>query len=86
MTPKEKAIELVSLYAEAGYRWHVQNPEDGIRMRQVLECALIAVDEILKIAEPSTEQVQYNNGEWEREYREIPNRYWNEVKQEIKNL
>lgn len=85
MTPKEKAQELVSMFVTINLS-QVNDLVDGIRIRLAKESALIAVDEILKVAEPSTEQVQYTNGEWAREYREIPNRYWTEVKQEIKNL
>lgn len=83
MTPKEKAKELFDKYATYVVMW-----TGGIEVenQNCKQCALIAVDEILKVAEPSTEQVQYTNGEWAREYREIPNRYWTEVKQEIENL
>ena len=81
MTPKEKAEELVIKYLRID-----NDTKEWFHKGIAKQCALVAVDEILKVAEPSTEQVQYTNGEWAREYREIPNRYWSEVKQEIENL
>lgn len=81
MTPKEKAEELVIKYLRID-----NDTKEWFHKGIAKQCALVAVDEILKVAEPSTEQVQYTNGEWAREYREIPNRYWTEVKQEIENL
>lgn len=74
LTPKEKAWVMVD---KMSFKTHKANAK---------MCALVAVDEILEIAEPSIEQVQYTNGEWAREYREIPNRYWTKVRQEIENL
>ncbi len=81
MTPKEKAEELILKYLRID-----NDTKEWFHKGIAKQCALVAVDEILKVAEPSTEQVQYTNGEWAREYREIPNRYWTEVKQEIENL
>ena len=81
MTPKEKAEELMIKYLRID-----NDTKEWFHKGIAKQCALVAVDEILKVAEPSTEQVQYTNGEWAREYREIPNRYWTEVKQEIENL
>ena len=81
MTPKEKAEELILKYLRID-----NDTKEWFHKGIAKQCALVAVDEILKVAEPSTEQVQYTNGEWAREYREIPNRYWTEVKQEIQNL
>jgi hypothetical protein len=59
MTPKEKAKELVEKYAI--WSWN-----------EAKQCALIAVDEILK-ALPE----DYQNDIWS---------YWQEVKQEIEKL
>jgi len=63
MAPKEKAIELVSKFREIN--------EDYIDSYQSIQCALIAVDEIL------------NNVEFlvENDYA-----YWYKVKQEIEKL
>ena len=64
MTPQEKAKELVDkMYA-------TQGPENGITEHEAKQCALIAVDEIIKNG--FNPQLQYN--------------YWQEVKQEIENL
>jgi len=61
MTPKEKALELVDDMFNC--------PETGYNEHKI-ECALIAVDEMIK--------------ELERCF--IHNEYWQEVKQEIENL
>ena len=64
MTPQEKAKELVDkMYA-------TQGPENGITEHEAKQCALIAVDEIIKNG--FNPQLQYN--------------YWQEVKQEIQKL
>jgi hypothetical protein len=64
MTPKEKAEELVIEY------WHLLND-----LRIAKQCALIAVDEILKEL--------FND---ELYYLETKIHYWQEVKQEIQKL
>ena len=63
MTPKEKAKELVDKYYIFN---HIGN-------RHAIKCALIAVDEILKVAS------FYNDSQAEVIY-------WQEVKQEIVKL
>jgi hypothetical protein len=72
MTPKEKAIELVDkMYA-------TQGPEDGITYYEAIDCALIAVDEILVVIKKNfINNVALHNGELS---------YWQEVKQEIEKL
>jgi hypothetical protein len=44
MTPKDKAMELVNNF------WHVEPLEDqeGMEVKMAIECALIAVDELIK--------------------------------------
>ena len=64
MTPKEKAIELVNKYLQI---------YDG-RVKQAKQCALIAVDEILKDREEIDDM------------RIINDPYWLEVKEEIEKL
>ena len=61
MTPKEKALDLVEDMFNC--------PETGYNEHKI-ECALVAVDEIIK--------------ELERCF--IHNEYWQEVKQEIEKL
>ena len=69
MTPKEKAEELVERF-----RMNVLDWEGcSINEHKAKQCALIAVDEILKVAS------FYNDTQGEVTY-------WTEVKQEIKNL
>ena len=70
-TPQEKAKELVDKFSVVG----LQQRNEGI------ECALIAVDEILKII-PQNEYME-DRGEF-NENRELI--YWKEVKQEIEKL
>jgi hypothetical protein len=68
MTAKEKAIELFNKYADE------MNFDDTYRgyKQQSKQCALIAVDEILKIT-------------WVDKFLTVEE-YWNEVKQQIKEL
>ena len=75
MTPKDKAMELVYKYENLVTSWDcyyytcilVEN-----RLPDMKECALIAVDEILKIIEDNC--LEYDDN------------YWQEVRQEIENL
>jgi hypothetical protein len=64
MTPKEKAIQLVEQFSSV--LMHDEIYEDSIK------CALIAVDEILKIT-------------WVDKFLTVED-YWNEVKHEIEKL
>ena len=72
MTPKEKAIELYNKMYETGFK-----PKSVlIRIEQAKECALIAVDEILKaVNNPDETYLMKHSVD-----------YWQEVKQEIANL
>jgi hypothetical protein len=69
MTPQEKAIELVERYTNMAYNFNSYSYDK--------RCALIAVDEILKLSyfthEPSEDDDLYSN-------------YWKEVKTEIEKL
>jgi hypothetical protein len=69
MTPKEKAIEIVSKFEETIYGFDVFD-DDWVKC---MNCALIAVDEIL-------------NNEIGMLYYDSDIEYWQEVKQEIENL
>lgn len=73
MTPKEKAIELIkSMYGNIFDGGQYEDAEGAwYRSKQ---CALIAVDELIK------EQTMWQNGE------PNPVLYWQEVKQEIEAL
>jgi hypothetical protein len=65
MTPKDKAKELVDKFTVVG----LQQRNEGI------QCALIAVDEILSMG------IMSHSGDWE-----MAKSYWIEVKQEIEKL
>ena len=71
MTPKEKAKELFDKYATYVVMW-----TGGIEVenQNCKQCALIVVDEII-------DAIKHEDN---RMYYEI--KYWEEVKQEIKNL
>ena len=70
MTPKEKAKELVEKYF---YLFSVEL-ENTIDYREAKQCALIAVDEIIKYS-PNKPLEEYD-----------PIQYFKEVKREIKKL
>ncbi len=68
MTPKEKAEQLVWQYSRALQLWDKENSLKAI------QCALIAVDEII-------DSLTIKN------YSDVDNyEYWNKVKYEIENL
>jgi hypothetical protein len=72
MTPQEKAKELVHRFQETMF-FHVT--DERIDIEEAKQCALIAVDEVIK-----------QNNVWIRLVNKGTNIYWLEVKQEIKNL
>ena len=73
MTPKEKAKELIVKYIQ------YTPVEEAFEALYAKQCALIAIDEILKELDAET---------WGLEMYEAFNRqsYWQEVKQEIEKL
>jgi hypothetical protein len=85
MTPKEKAKELIEMFiffasnegtTEDGFIY-----SDEMQMFNAKQCALIAVDEIIQIL-PTSEYLEDVGNTIENRQRT----YWNQVKQEIKNL
>lgn len=88
MTPKKKAIELVD-------KFHIEVLDrDGTSAMNEFEakqCALIAVDDILESEPRYPSNVDWDDagGTFQFYYeaqREEAQRYWEEVKQEIKKL
>ena len=78
MTPKEKAKELLSIY----WNTKVETPHvrESIMSKELaIKCALIAVDEIIKL------DVFDCNEDWSNEDGDT-REYWEEVKQEINKL
>jgi inorganic pyrophosphatase/exopolyphosphatase len=79
MTPKEKAKELVREFKK--YAYYPKTKDDELFVKEIKEnskqCALIAVDEIIK-----TICYCYPINEYEISFVE----YWQEVKQEIEKL
>lgn len=83
MTPKEKARELVNRM------YSVQDPEVNGSLYDAIDCALIAVDEIIKNTTACYEDC-FNHDHWEGGYntklsQEMVN-YWIAVKLEIENI
>jgi hypothetical protein len=77
MTPKEKAKELISKFTFLTY------PESNAKFYNPKQCALIAVDELIKEARFSSEYIEevfFTTGYYDKQD------YWQEVKQEIENL
>ena len=87
MTPKEKAIELYNKYEQLG-----KDFTRGVSMAEFAkQCALIAVDEIIKSEPRSPSDVDWDDCGGTHQYyyeaqREDANKYWLEVKQEIEKL
>lgn len=77
MTPKEKASDLVCNF----YEIQSNEYDYGINWEMAKQCALIAVDEILK-ANPCEEEATKHDGYvWSDN-----SNYWQEVKNEIAKL
>jgi hypothetical protein len=78
MTPKEKAKELVYKYENLvttwDCYWDTEIPVEN-RLPEMKQCALIAVDEIIKVCENEISHCS------DKTYF-----YWQEVKQEIEKL
>jgi hypothetical protein len=89
MTPKEKAVELVDkyrTYIRIADKYDYNVSEDEIHISK--QCALIAVDEIIKSREDDghfDDSVSYTGSEY---YTEHPMylTFWLQVKQEIEKL
>jgi hypothetical protein len=77
MTPKEKAKELVNKYLRTYPIYDNPTVVISYTYNEAKQCALIAVDEIIKaIPDASDDNSPYNH--------EL--KYWQEVKQEIEKL
>ena len=90
MTPKEKAKELFHKYAD---EFNFDDTYRGYK-EQSKQCALIAIDEIIKGLERLNVEILHTeygdklneiNGEIKTNYN-LHVIYWNEVKKEIKKL
>ena len=87
MTPKEKAKELLDKYLNPFNRNGCIPPNETTFKSTAKQYVLITVDEMLK--EPrmfDSEQVKCSDGSYARSYYEIPNKFWQQVKQEIEKL
>jgi hypothetical protein len=73
MTPKTKAIKMFDKYMEITNNYY-----------QAKECALIAVDELIKYHDDLMDVVRYELPS--NIVAVIPYKYWEEVKQEIEAL
>jgi hypothetical protein len=68
MTPKEKAIELVDIYKDITTTWIFKDTitANVINYDLAKNCALIAVDEVLKILEHSIPDIQYTGKKYKK--------------------
>ena len=73
MTPKEKAIELVDkfIFIDNGEKFQIISIADE---KRAIQCALIAVDEIIKALRKNLPIFELGKG------------FWQDVKKEIKRL
>ena len=85
MTPKEKAIELVQKFPLNG---NILTYGDAAKQykKHSKQCALIAVDEIIKVA--PIDKYENLDSQFSVEYvgQHLFEEYWEEVKTEIENL
>ena len=83
MTPKEKAIELV----DKMFNCDKSTPNESMAMLypHAKQCALIAVDEMLKFEESIINQLDKITKGAKGEFI-VQNKYWEEVKSEIEKL
>jgi hypothetical protein len=75
MTPKERADQLVNVYYNSIMSFLTNN----MKLENAKKCALIAVDQIILEQCKSSELKDVR-------YQDERLNYWNEVKQEIKNI
>jgi len=91
MTPKEKAIELVDKFMEHTVEWDQVTEYAFDSEHHAKQCALIAVDEIIKERYFHIDHYNQTNLKYHIEL-ELSSRlqatriYWKQVKQEINNL
>ncbi len=74
MTPKEKAEELVNKYKPHSYNGAIEETDELMELFHAKQCALIAVDEIIKEVTPKVQLYTYQLD------------FWQQVKQEIEQL
>jgi hypothetical protein len=78
MTPKEKAEELVDKFMDySEHRFNINNDLSPVYTAK--QCALIAVDEIIKECCKSSEKK-------DAKYQDERINYWQQVKHEIENI
>lgn len=75
MTPKEKAEELVDKFKPNAYRGACEENDELMELYHSKQCALKAVDEIIKTIEYSSQADEMSKTS-----------YWEEVKTEIEKL
>jgi hypothetical protein len=80
MNPKEKAENLVLKYLKIE-----NNPKEWFNKKIAKQCALIAVDEIIKFEKSIVKQLEKITINLSGQF-ELKKLYWQEVKQEIENL
>lgn len=89
MTPKEKAFQLINRYLDVNEEQEFNTPR-YLTKEEAVEGALIAVDEILESQPRYPSEVDWDDcGGTHEQYgcaqREEAEKFWQEVKQELKN-
>jgi hypothetical protein len=80
MTPKEKADELFDKYYSV--KWHNGKKVCSMSKQAAKDCALIAVDEIIK-SSPARSPIN-DSSDFMPHFKAV--KYWQEVKEEIEKL
>jgi len=83
MTPKEKADELLCKYINQWFAFG-----DYLSIAKAKECALIAVDEVIKSSplDPNDTEEWLQPEDWFSDANISAEKYWQEVKKEIEKL
>jgi hypothetical protein len=83
MTPKEKAFDLIRLYRNIEFD-NGENCYLMISIKNAKQCALIVVEQILKLENQNS--YNYLTENKEQFIIQLADSYWLEVKKEIENL
>jgi len=75
MTPKEKAKQLIDIFKPNAYRGACEENDELMELYHAKQCAFIAVDEIIKTIEYSSQADEMSKTS-----------YWEQIKTEIEKL
>jgi len=75
MTPKEKAKQLIDIFKPNAYRGACEENDELMELYHAKQCAFIAVDEIIKTIEYSSQADEMSKTS-----------YWEQIKTEIEKI